>query len=169
MITFKKADYEDLPILAETRRLVWDTTYRGIYPDEMIDRFDYAWHMARDRRRMEDPKQSFYLVMDGEYCVGYFYYGTPHVDYKDFAFCLNSLYFLPQYRGHGLGRRAFEFVKNACREQGYDKFFNGCNVHNLKAQGFYRKMGGTVGKIDSGHSNKAEDQMYFEYYLGETL
>lgn len=167
MIYFKKATYDDLHLLSQTRQKVWATTYRGIYSDEMIDRFDHAWSMARDRRRMEDPKQEFYLVMDNDECVGYFYYGTPHVDYKDFTFCLNALYFLPEYRGKGLGRRVFEVIKEACIQRGVDKFFNGCNVHNLPAQGFYRKMGGIVGKIDDGHANKAEDQMYFEYYLGE--
>ncbi|MBE6984123.1 MAG: GNAT family N-acetyltransferase [Ruminococcaceae bacterium] len=169
MIYFKKATYDDLPTLAATRQKVWATTYRGIYADEMIDHFDHAWHIARDRRRMEDPKQDFYLVMDDDVCVGYFYFGTPHVDYKDFTFCLNSLYFLREYRGRGLGRRVFNFVRSVCRERGIDKFFNGCNVHNLPAQGFYRKMGGVVGKIDDGHTNKAEDQMYFEYNLGEEI
>lgn len=163
MIVFKRADYDDLPILAATRQKVWATTYRGIYPDEKIDHFDHNWHIARDRRRMEDPKQEYYLVMDGDACVGYFYYGTPHVDYKDFIFCLNSLYFLPEYRGKGLGRRVFDLLHKVCAERGIDKFFNGCNIHNLPAQAFYLKMGGVVGLVDGGHSNKSEDQMYFEY------
>ena len=76
MIYFKKATYDDLPTLASTRQKVWATTYRGIYPDAMIDNFDTKWHIARDKRRMEDPKQEFFLVMDDENCVGYFYYGT---------------------------------------------------------------------------------------------
>lgn len=167
MIYFKKATYDDLPMLAATRQKVWATTYRGIYPDAMIDNFDTQWHIARDQRRMEDPKQEFFLVMDDENCVGYFYYGTPHVAYKDFEFCLNSLYFIEEYRGKGLGTKVFEQVRKVCKERGIDKFFNGCNIHNLPAQAFYRKMGGIVGLIDDGHTNKAEDQMYFEYYLGD--
>ncbi len=169
MIYFKRASYEDLPTLAATRKKVWASTYRGIYPDEMIDNFDMQWHIARDRRRMEAANQAFYLVMDDDLCVGYFYYGAPYFAYKDFSFCLNSLYFLKEYRGMGLGRRVFEHVRQVCKAKGITKFFNGCNVHNLPAQGFYRKMGGVVGMVDDGHANKAEDQMYFEYYLGETL
>ena len=52
--------------------------------------------------------------------------------------------------------------------RGLDKFFCGCNIHNTKAQGFYRRMGGVVGRVDGGHERKAEDQMYFEFYQGET-
>lgn len=165
MIEFKRAGFDDLPLLAQTRQKVWATTYRGIYPDEWIDNFDFGRHIVRDRGRMMDKNQEFYLVMDGENCVGYFYYGTPHVKLKDHTFCLNALYFLPEYRGRGLGSRVFEQVRQTCRARGIDKFFNGCNVHNLPAQAFYRKMGGTVDVIDDGHANKAEDQMYFEYIL----
>ncbi len=63
MIYFKRASYEDLPTLAATRKKVWASTYRGIYPDEMIDNFDMQWHIARDRRRMEAANQAFYLMI----------------------------------------------------------------------------------------------------------
>jgi GNAT superfamily N-acetyltransferase len=170
MIEFKKAGFHDLETLARTRRKVWDTTYRGIYPDEKIDHYKSHWYMIRDRKRMMDPNQDYYLVMDGEECVGYFYYGTPHVKFKDYSFCLNALYLLPAYQGQGIGRRIFDHIRQVCRERGISKFFNGCNVHNLPAQGFYYKMGGVVEVIDDGHENKAEDQMYFEYQLeGETI
>ncbi len=165
MIEFRKAGFEDLPLLAQTRQKVWATTYRGIYPDHAIDEFDIHWHVARDRRRMMDKNQEFYLVMDGENCVGYFYYGTPHVKLKDHVFCLNALYFLPEYRGKGLGSRVFRMIRQVCQERGISKFFNGCNTHNLPAQEFYRKMGGIVDVISDGHENPAEDQMYFEYDL----
>ena len=165
MIEFKRAVFDDLLLLAQTRQKVWATTYRGIYSDKSIDEFDFEWHVARDRRRMEDPNQDFFLVMDGENCVGYFYYGTPHVALHDHVFCLNALYFLPDYRGKGLGKQVFAHIRQVCQDRGISKFFNGCNTHNLPAQGFYEKMGGVVVKVCDGHDNPAEDQMYYEYHL----
>ena len=166
MIVFRKAAPEDVPLLSETRRKAWDATYRGIYEDERIDCFDYAMHWRNDEKRIAE--QEVYLMTDGGECVGYFYYGAfPGKPYKDFSLCLNALYILPPYQGMGLGARVFSQMREACRQRGLDKFFCGCNVHNTKAQGFYRKMGGIVGKIDAGHERKAEDQMYFEFYLGE--
>ena len=168
MIEFRKATPEDAALLAATRPKVWATTYRGIYSDEKIDRYDLAYYTARDRKRMEDPKQDFYLVMDGEDCVGYFYYGPPHGGaYRDFELCLNALYFLDTYRGKGLGRRVFAHMREVCAARGLDKFFCQCNCHNLPAQGFYRKMGGVATLFMDGHADKAEDQMIFEFYLGE--
>ena len=169
MIEFRKATPDDAPILAAARPKMWATTYRGIYSDEKIDNYDLAWHTARDRKRMEDPEQVFYLVMDGDDCVGYFHYGPPHCEpYRDFQLCLNSLYFLKEYRGMGLGRRVFDHMRAVCKARGLDKFFCQCNCHNLPAQGFYRKMGGIATLYMDGHENKAEDQMVFEFYLADT-
>lgn len=166
MIVFYKAGPEDAPLLSETRRKAWNVTYRGIYEDALIDNFDYALHRRNDEKRIAE--QEVYLMMDGEHCAGYFYYGAfPGEPYKDFALCLNALYILPPYQGMGLGGRVFSLMREVCRQRGLDKFFCGCNIHNTKAQGFYRKMGGVVGKIDGGHKRRAEDQMYFEFYLGE--
>lgn len=165
MILFRRAGFEDLEILARTRQKAWATTYRGIYSDASIDQFDLQWHIERDRKRMMDKNQEFWLVMDEKECVGYFYYGTPHVPLKDHTFCLNALYFLPEYRGKGLGSRVFSMIREICKERGIPKFFNGCNTHNLPARAFYQKMGGVVDVICDGHENLAEDQMYFEYDL----
>ena len=165
-IVFQKAVLTDAPILTETRRRVWDATYRGIYPDEMIDDYDYSRHGARDLARIADPENIVWLAMDGENCVGYLYVGPPgYGAYKDFAFCLNSLYFLPGYQQIGLGRRAFALVTEECRRRGYEKFFCGCNTHNQNARGFYEHMGGVLGRESSGHENRAEDCVYYEFFL----
>lgn len=47
-IAFRKAAPEDAAVLTATRRKVWDATYRGIYPDGMIDDYAYETHLARD-------------------------------------------------------------------------------------------------------------------------
>ena len=154
-VEFRRARAEDARLLAETRRRAWDTTYRGIYPDAMIDEYDLEAHTARDAARIADPANAVFLAMDGAECVGYFTYGPyTYGRYKDFALCLNSLYFLPGYRRMGLGRRAFAQLTEFCRERGIQKFFCGCNCHNLPAQAFYRAMGGVVGAsraaVDAG-------------------
>ena len=169
-VVFRRASPEDARLLAETRRRAWDTTYRGIYPDAMIDEYDLEAHTARDAARIADPANAVFLAMDGAECVGYFTYGPyTYGRYKDFALCLNSLYFLPGYRRMGLGRRAFAQLTEFCRERGIQKFFCGCNCHNLPAQAFYRAMGGVVGAVHGGHADRAEDQMYLNFKLSKNL
>ena len=44
---FVEAAKEDVPEIIALRHQIWGTTYRGIYPDDMIDNFDWAWHQER--------------------------------------------------------------------------------------------------------------------------
>ena len=167
-IIFRKAVLSDAPILTATRRKVWDATYRGIYPDEMIDNYAFETHLARDKKRITDPANTVWLAMDRESCIGYLYVGPcGYGRYKDFDFCLNSLYFLPSYQKQGLGRKALEIAAAECRRRGYEKFFCGCSAYNNNARAFYTHMGGVLGVQSLGHANKAEDQVYYEFYLGE--
>ena len=70
----------------------------------------------------------------------------------------------PNVKIVGVLRTGTENVNlDLCRERGIEKFFCGCNSHNLPAQAFYRAMGGVVGAVHGGHADRAEDQMYFEF------
>ncbi len=169
-IVFRKAVPEDAPTLAATRQKVWDATYRGIYPDEMIDCYDLSLFTERDAKRIANPENEVWLVMDGAACVGYLVVGPCGFGtYKDFDFCLNSLYLLPPYQKTGLGRKAFDLTVAACRSRGLDKFFCCCDPHNHNAMGFYEHMGGVLSAQDLGHANKAEDTVIFEFLLNAEL
>lgn len=166
MVEFHVAEQKDAPILAAIRRKAWDATYRGIYPDEMIDRYDLALFTVRDEKRIANPENKVWLVMDGADCVGYLVVGPCGFGrYKDFEFCLNSLYLLPPYQKLGLGKKAFDLTVAECRRRGFNRFFCSCSPHNENAMGFYRHMGGVLGAQSLGHTDKAEDAVYFEFLL----
>ncbi len=167
MIELRKATVEDARLLASTRRIVWQETYRGIYPDEMLDHYDLERHAQKDAQRISDPHHHYYLFLDGNDCVGYFSYGPYNYGaYKDFDLCLNHLYIRKEYKGMGLGRQAFQHLRNFCGSQEIKKFFCGCNVHNHAAVAFYQHMGGIQGDTPEFHNSKADDIMHFEFYLG---
>ena len=168
MVELRRATPEDAALLAQTRQIVWKETYRGIYPDEMLDEYDPAFYTARDRERIETPGHSYYLFLYGETCVGYFSFGPYNFGaYKDFDLCLNNLYIRREYKGQGLGKWALDVVRAFCREQGIGKFFCGCNVHNHPARAFYVHMGGVQGDTPERHENKSDDIVHYEFYLGD--
>lgn len=167
-LTVRRAEPLDAALLAATRQKAWAATYRGIYPDAWLEEYDLAAQTARERARLQAGQDQTWLVLDGADCVGYYSFGAPRYGaYRDYALCLNALYLLPGYQRRGLGRSILAQVRAFARAQGQKGFFCGCNLHNTAAQGFYRAMGGVVGKIDGGHENHAEDQMYFEFDAGE--
>ena len=153
-VTFKKAEPTDAPLLAATRQKVWAATYRGIYPDEMIDQYDLERYTAKDRERLQDPKRETYLLLDGEACVGYFSYGANARG----KFCLYSIYLLRQ-------------VASACREGGAASFYCDCQPQNVRARRFYEAMGGNLIWFSPRHQNRAEDSCRYEFDLakGEPL
>ena len=167
-IVFRRALAGDAPLLARTQRDAWAAAYRGIYPDAWIDSFDFETRTARWRETVQDAAQEVWLILDAESCAGYYVFGAPrHGAYKQFSLCLNALYLLPPYQRRGIGRVIFVRLYRQCAAGGIEGFFCGCNLHNLPAQRFYKKMGGIPGSIDSGHTNRAEDQIYYEFYLGD--
>lgn len=168
MIKLIKASVQDAPLLAQTRKIVWQETYRGIYPDDMLDDYDLPAYTLKDAQRIAEPGNHYYLFFDGEECVGYFSFGPYHYGtYKDFKICLNHLYILRDYKGQGLGKRAFAVLRDYCKEQGIDKFFCGCNANNLPAIAFYRYMSGIEGDKALQDVPKHDQIIHFEFYLGE--
>ena len=166
MIDFKQATATEALTVAKARHASWASTYRGIYPDEMIDDFDYRWHVQKECARLMNPNYFCYLVMDGDRCVGYFSFGTvcPGT-WKDFSFRLHSLYLHPEYQGRGIGRRIFAFVQEECVKRGFDKLFLNCHPDNYTGIGFYKHMGGIVTDIDFGTGKPEEFGCTLEFFF----
>ncbi len=164
----RKATVGDAELIVRVRSIIWRETYRGIYPDEMLESYDLAASEARFAARILDPSHEIFLYFDGEDCIGYFAIGPSNFgSYKDFDLCLNNLYLRKEYKGLGLGKRAFQTVWDSCKARGISKFFCGCNYHNKPAMAFYAHMGGILGDTPVLHENKTDDIVHFEFYLGE--
>ena len=68
---FVEAAKENVPEIIALRHQIWGTTYRGIYPDDMIDNFDWAWHREKELLRINDPVYSVYLLQKDDQNIGY--------------------------------------------------------------------------------------------------
>lgn len=158
-VFFRPAAAEDAAVISSLRKTIWGTTYRGIYPDAEIDRYDTERHLRRDLARISDPSYRVYLILDGDRPIGYLYFqhrGGVHIQ---------SLYVLREYQRRGIGRKAFEIVRAYCRAQGLTGFTCNCNAHNRNARAFYEHFGGIVVAEDVGHANLQEDQITYAFSL----
>ncbi len=54
-VQFRRAEVSDAALLAQTRQKAWASTYRGIYPDAMIDDFDHDWRIRREEKNLQNP------------------------------------------------------------------------------------------------------------------
>jgi len=164
-ILFINAELHDKKDWAILKQIVWKETYTGIYPVESIENFDYTLYENKFVKDYQSGEQNLYFIEYLGEKIGYFCFGKSK--YKDIGvdYALNSLYIISKYKHKGIGTKVFEFIKNHFKKIGVTEFYNGCNYHNIEAQNFYKKMGGTIFKKDIGHTNKEENQVYFYYKI----
>ena len=160
MVKFIEAKPGEEKELSELRRKVWATTYRGIYPDEIIDNFDYPMHNEKDFLRITSDEYIVYFITEENEKIGYLI-----LQKKRPLLYVQSLYLLEDFRGKGIGRTAFGMIRSFCKENGYDKFYLGCHPQNEKALGFYEKMGGNITERDEGHENNRENSVRIEFEI----
>lgn len=146
LVRFELATEDDAKTIIELRKQVWATTYRGFYPDSMIDNFDNAWHLEKELGRIRHPQYRVYRIVKDDRNIGYLSMRKTDV------VMLQSLYVLKEYQHQGIGRTALEFAKQYCRENGADSFVCHCLPENWNARKFYEKMGGKV--IDTDMDNE---------------
>ena len=89
---FVRACSEDVPSIIGLRHRIWSTTYRGIYPDCMIDDFAWDWHSEKELARVNDSAYSVYLIRKGQQDIGYL---TIH---QADGVTLQSLYIVSEYQ-----------------------------------------------------------------------
>ncbi len=159
-VQFVPARMADAEILSEMRRRVWETTYRGIYPDDMIDNFDYAFHNERNRLFIGSERFDVYFLVEGTEKIGYL------ILCRGESLRLQSLYLLKEHRGRGLGTQAFAFARQYCRERGGAGFVLTCHPDNAGAMAFYEKMGGVIVSRDEGHARNEENGVDFQFAAG---
>lgn len=157
-VEFLPAAAEDAKVIAALRQGIWAATYRGIYPDEVIDNFDFAWHEERDRVRIMAEGFTVCLIRADDETVGYLI-----LDDRGERPRLQSLYVLPDYQRQGIGRKALALMEEHCRALGATGFVLSCNPHNENACRFYETMGGAVIYADVGHENRQEDGVIYQF------
>ena len=159
IIHFVPATENDVIPMIELRRQIWATTYRGIYPDSMIDNFDYAWHKEKELQRINPPDYAVYFIAKGNRNIGYL---SIH---KSNTVRLLSLYIIKEYQHQGIGKQAFDFVARRCKNDGVSSFICTCVPENWNARYFYKKMGGRIVGEDLDNEESWMNSVVFQFDL----
>ena len=142
--TYRKALLEDCLDLAILKGQVWNTTYKGIYPDEKLSGYDIAKNESIFRNIVCNPDIELFVALDNQKIVGLMTCGKPYRPFMDFQQEIGLLYILKEYQRQGIGKTFFELVKKQVKANGYTEFFLSVNSRNYDAQKFYEAMGGVT-------------------------
>ena len=142
-MTIREATIEDAPAIARVHVDSWHTTYKGIVPQRIIDRFTYEAREGLWRGILGSENDSFvYVAEEGGQVVG-FACGGPAREYEapNHAGQLYSIYILQEHQGRGIGRRLFDAVVRELARLGLHSMAVWVIADN-PACGFYEAMGG---------------------------
>ena len=164
-INIRKAIYSDSSNLSKLKREIWETTYRGIFPDEKIDNYDYEKNQKRFKGFIDNEKQELYVVENNNELVGYTEFGEPFRPFEDYEQEIGLFYIRKDYQRRGIGKKLFNLALDYIRGTGVSKFFISCHKYNTNAQEFYKKMGGKIVHVDEDYENDGSPQVKFEYII----
>ena len=109
---FILASKEHSKELSYLKKEVWESTYRGIYPDEVIDNYDYIKREEKFNNLIDDVNQEVYICMIKDKIVGYMVLGLPlHGTLEGYELTVNDLGIDKNYRGIGIGNSLLKLLK----------------------------------------------------------
>ena len=156
MINFKTAaSAEELLQIEEMADVIWHEHYTPIIGVKqvvyMLDKFQSVDSMSEQIK----SGYQYFLINQTEIPVGYLSF----IKRAEELF-LSKMYILKELRGHGIGRRAFEFIETQAKENDCKKISLTVNRNNLNSIKAYEKAGfQNTGELiqDIGHGYVMDD------------
>ena len=142
----REATLDDADGIARAHTDSWQTSYRGILPDTVLDRIDVG-QRAETRRRILRDRSIYQLVAydltHGD-IVGFCDAG-PSRRHVPYAGELYAIYIVQRAKRYGLGLDMFERVQAWLVREAMRSMIVWVLEHNHHARKFYEAMGGTAG------------------------
>lgn len=165
MIEYRDASLDDCYEIALLKGAVWDTTYRGIYTDELLDNYDIVHNESIPKKTIVNPDISVCVATDSSRIIGFMSCGKPYRPFLAYKQEIGLLYILKEYQKRGIGRQLFLLGKSRIKTSGFSEFFISVNKYNHNALGFYLAMGGSIVHIDEDSEDKRNAQIKLHYTI----
>lgn len=157
-MTVRQASPDDAADIGAVHVRSWQSAYRGLMPQDYLDRLDPADRAERWRQTLRDMDWSrggILVIADGVEIVDFAGFG-PTCDADDDPAQVGeiaAIYLLPEVRGKGLGRRLMGSALENLTAAGYVQAALWVLDSNVRARRFYSHGGwvedGTVKQDDS--------------------
>ena len=156
IVSIRLAEPDELNTIGWLAQQIWPEAYGHILPPEQLQYMLNLFYTPDAlRRQIQEEKQSFLLVEQGEEPIGFAAWSPLE---EPGVYQLNKLYVLPGIQGKGTGKAMLEFIYEAIR--GARALRLHVNRHN-KARYFYEKMGFTIiGEKDTDIGNNYQMNDY---------
>ena len=129
----ERASYNDADKVGEVHSTAWKSAYRGIFPNEYIEKDSAQTRKNEFLNSIKDDHCTYLLLKDSDRTVGIVKIRDNTTDVE-----IESIYILEDYRGNGLGKACIDYIRSNWSDK---------NVYlwvlevNTKARSFYERNG----------------------------
>ncbi|EEK53056.1 GNAT family N-acetyltransferase [Bacillus sp. ISTL8] len=141
-LKIRKVSKQDIEVVAKVYVDGWKTTYRGLVPDQYLDKLSYEEAEKRWNQFLDKENESFiYVAMNDKGKIVGFASGRSNEE-KHFTGELYALYLLQDCRAFGVGRQLLSAVARHFKESGIHSMLVWGMEQNKSGLGFYKRMSG---------------------------
>ena len=136
---YKKEDIDEIAkIITED----WQIAYKGIIDEEYLEKLDYKEKAEKKKKKYQEQKSIVYVDKE---IKGYCRLKESEEEGKKIGE-IEGLYVKYNQRGKEIGRLLVKEAMKILKERGYKEVIIWCLKENIKARGFYEKIGGKLYK-----------------------
>ncbi|WP_225744033.1 GNAT family N-acetyltransferase [Marinilactibacillus sp. Marseille-P9653] len=140
----RKTRAEDAAQIAKVQVDSWKTTYKGIVPDDFLNKMNYDFYTDRFQTYfIENSPISYVAIDDSNQIAGYITGGQNRLidTYRDYDCEIHAIYILEGYQGNQLGKKLVSHLMDDLLRLNHKKMLVQVLAAN-KAVKFYEKLGG---------------------------
>lgn len=150
---------------SRNQKRIWQSTYRGIYPDSKIDGYDIKEQSEKFERLVGDKNLFLYVAEENNDIVAYMCCGKRYREAHGENYEIFLLNVLKEYQGRGIGTALFSEGCNMLKSMGAKEVLIACNKYNFPAQKFYESKGCKRFCVDNDREDKSLPQIYYKFSI----
>ena len=162
----RDATPEDARAIAEVHVASWRAAYRGLLPDDYLERLSVDEREVQRREHLDDPSGEWGTLVAEEdgHVVGFATYGPSRdEDAPPGTGEVPAIYLDPALVGTGIGRDLFAEATAGLRHAGYGRATLWVLEGNERARRFYEKAGWTWDGATSTHDFDCANEPMVRY------
>lgn len=132
----KVSTEKDITNVEKLGREIWSKHYIKILSQSQIDYMLEKFQSTDSIKTQIKENYEYYLIENNNENVGY----TAFLSKENYMF-LSKLYIKEKKRGQGIGKQAFNFIKEKCKEKNLNSIRLNVNKYNSLSIEAYKKMG----------------------------
>jgi ribosomal protein S18 acetylase RimI-like enzyme len=138
----RPATLEDATAIARVHVASWQSTYRGMLPDEFLASLSETGYAERWKRVIGDGSSKVYVAEDGGEVVGFASGGRERAGETGYTGELYAIYVIDAAQRRGFGRELVRATVAGLRDLGLDDMIIWVLRDNQPARSFYERLGG---------------------------